>query len=439
MASVFTEKLRIYNAIQFKQSLVDPDPTNIYITYGKVNAWPNDAAPPQANSAVTTFNDVWHSMIGAKIISGNDVRHAIPRYDWSANTTFFAYDHRLPIMFEPNVKFHILTTDWNVYKCLSNNNGHVSTVMPTQTQTNTPIEEADGYVWKYMYTLTEEERLRFVTDQYIPVQTLALNNNTLQWLVQEDAIDGSIDVIKVDNPGTGYSNANNIFVTITGNGTGARAIARLNTSTNTVSSIVMTDRGVGYTFANVAITGTGSGATASAIISPSGGHGSDPLRELGGFHLVLNPRVRGTENGVIPADNDFRHIAIIQDPKLAATGNVATGRVYNQLMTLTVSSGSDNYVNDEVVYQGGSIGTATFSGRIVKWDAGNNQIKLNETVGTPISDVIIGVNSATARVIESVTDKDLREYSGDLLFVDYVKPISRAIDQTEDYKIVLKF
>jgi hypothetical protein len=440
MASVYSENLRVYNAIQFKQSLVDPDPTNIYLTFGRATPWPNDAAPPQANSSITTYNDIWSNMIGAKLISGNDVRHAIPRYDWSANTSYIAYDHRITDLFLPNTKFYVLTTDWNVYKCLSNNNSSISTVMPTQTQTNTPIEESDGYIWKYMYTLSEEERLRFMTDQYIPVQTLTLNNNRLQWLVQEDAISGSIDAIIITDTGINYTNTSNIIVTISGDGDGAEAIARLNTQSNTVSSIVMVDRGSGYTYANVAITGGGgSDATGVAVISPVGGHGSDPLRELGGSYLIINPRVRGTEDNVLPATNEFRHIALIQDPKLYSTSNIATGRVYSQVLTLTVSSGFDDYQQDEIVYQGGSLALASFKGTVVKWDAGNNQVKLINTVGTPLSDVLTGNTSATSRVVESVTNKDLLDYSGYLLYVDYIQPITRSIDQTEDYKIVLNF
>lgn len=442
MASVYSENLRVYNAIQFKQSLVDPDPTNIYLTFGRVTPWSNDAAPPQANSSVTTFNDIWNNMIGAKLISGNDVRHAIPRYDWSANTQFVAYDHRLGAseLFQPNTKFYTLTTDWNVYKCLSNNNGALSTVMPTQTQTNTPIEESDGYIWKYMYTLSDEERLRFMTDAYMPVQTLTLNNNRQQWLVQEDAIDGAINAIFVTNSGNNYSNSANVIVTITGDGVNAEAIARLNTQTNTVSTIVMVNPGYGYSRANVVVSGGGgSGANAVAIISPTGGHGSDPLRELGGSYLIINPRIRSTEEGVLPAANDFRQIALIQDPVLTSTGNTATGRVYSQVLTLTVSSGFDDYQEDEIVYQGGSLSTATFKGTVVKWDASNNQIKLTDTMGTTTSDVLTGNTSTTSRVVESITEKDLVPYSGYLLYVDYIEPITRSIDQTEDYKIVLKF
>ena len=71
MVSVFSENLRVYNAIHFKQSLVDAEPHNIYLTYGRSTPWANDSEPPQANSSVTSFNDIWQRMVGAKLISGS--------------------------------------------------------------------------------------------------------------------------------------------------------------------------------------------------------------------------------------------------------------------------------------------------------------------------------------------------------------------------------
>lgn len=444
MVAVFSENLRVYNAIHFKQSLVDAEPHNLYLTYGRVTPWANgsnDSEPPQANSSVTSFNDIWKNMIGAKLISGNDVRHAIPRNDWAANTNYAAYDHCTCslLMFQPNVKFFIVTSDWNVYKCLANNNGGLSTVMPTQIQTTTSVEESDGYIWKYMYTLTAEERIRFMTDEYIPVQTLTLNNSSLQWRVQEDAVAGSIEAVKVTDGGLDYANSSNIVITITGDGTGANAIARTNAS-QSITNIVMTDKGQNYTYADITITGGGgSGAAARVMISPPGGHGSDAMRELGGSYLILNPRIRGSEDNKLPVKNEFREIALLQDPKLAVSGNIATGRVYSQLLTITVSSGADDYQLDETVYQGGSLATSSFSGTVVNWDSGNNQLKLTSTIGTPTSATITGNTSTTTRVVESVTEKDLLNQSGHLLYIDYIQPITRSIDQTEDYKIVLKF
>lgn len=440
--SVFSENLRVYNAEQFITSVSQSGPTNIYLTFGKQTPWPNDAAPTQANSSVTVFNDVWKNMMGAKLITGNDIRHAIPRNDWSANTSYAMYDHcecslRL---FNPNVEFFVVTSDWNVYKCLSNNRNGLSTVMPTQTITNSAVQESDGYVWKYMYTVSSEERLRFTTDSYIPVRTLTVDNNSLQWQVQENAIDGGIEAVKITNVGSGYSNSSNLIVTITGDGTGAAALATINVSSNTIDQVIITNPGGGYTYADVTLTG-GGGANAAvrAMISPPGGHGKDPVRELGGSYVIMNPRLVNTEGGRLPTENEFRQISILQDPREKGSGNVATSLVYSQTLRLVTSTGSTDYVEDETVYQGTSLATAYFKGVVASWDSGNNIIKLTNTVGDPQADVLVGANSAAGRFVESITNKQLLDYSGNLLYIDNVSPIQRADDQTEDFKIVVKF
>jgi len=443
MSSVFSENLRIYNAEQFKQSISELGPTSIYLTIGKVRPWDNDAEPPQADSGVGTFNDVWQQMVAAKLIVGSDVRHAIRRINWTSDTVYDAYDHCTCtlLLFNDDVEFFVLTTDWNIYKCLYNNNGGQSTVMPTQTIVDAAVEEQDGYIWKYMYTLTAEERIRFMTDSYIPVRTLLADNNSLQWQVQESATPGSIDIIKVVNGGSNYSNASTITVTIAGDGVGATARAKINSSSNTVSSITMINRGLNYTYATISITdsGTGSNATANAVISPPGGHGSDPMRELGGSYLMLNPRMKSSEDGKISINNEYRQIALIQDPVVVGTGNIASNTVYTQVVKLTMSPSGSQFIEDEYVYQGESLLSSTFKGLVVDWNSGNNILQLTDTTGIITSVILNGATSGASRFVESITEKELRPYSGNLLYVDNIVPIERAIDQTEDYKILLKF
>jgi hypothetical protein len=280
-----------------------------------------------------------------------------------------------------------------------------------------------------------------MTPSYIPVRTLSEDNSSLQWEVQDNAIPGAIDAIKVVNGGSGYANANTILITITGDGSGANAFARINATSQTVSSIIITNPGTSYTYATVSISDSGGGANASAraMISPLGGHGSDPLTELGGSNLILNTRLRSTEGNKIPVSNQYRKIAIIQDPLESLSGNTAANVAYNQTLALTVSSGTSNFVEDEYVYQGASLATADFSGVIVEWDSSNNRMRLTNTMGTPTADVITGDTSSAVRVVESITEKELEPYSGKMLYLNYIEPIQRAVDQTEDFKFVLKF
>lgn len=444
MVGVISENLRIFNAEQFKESVSEAANSKVYFTFGRGYPWANDAAPDQANSSVTVFNDVWNNMVGAKLITGNDIRHVVPRHDWTTNTVYPAYDHCICSLrlFDPNVAFYVVTTDWNVYKCLANGNGAVSTVMPTSIATSGTSETADGYIWKYMYTISADERLKFTTDSYIPVKTLTQDDGSLQWDVQANSVPGSINVIKVTDGGSGYTNAATITVTITGDGSGAAATANVNTTTNTVSTISITNPGRDYTYADVTITvsGSGSGANARAIISPPGGHGSDPVRELGGSYLMINPRLRGSESDVLPINNEYRQISFIVDPILfGTTTNVASNTVLSQLTVLTLNGTSAEYIEDEFVYQGTSLATSTFRGRVYQWDSSNNIIKLTNTLGTPTTDILIGANSTGSRFVDSVTNPTLKRYTGELLYIDNIKPIMRDVDQTEDYKITFSF
>ena len=130
-------------------------------------------------------------MIGAKRIVGNNIRHAIPRINWISGTVYDAYDDALDSLelFDANYNFYVITSEHHVFKCLDNNGGVISTVMPNILVTTTHFQTSDGYIWKYMYSLTAEEKLRFLTTTFIPVRTIESSDNSQQWNVQENAID----------------------------------------------------------------------------------------------------------------------------------------------------------------------------------------------------------------------------------------------------------
>lgn len=442
--SVYSKNLNIYNAEQFKESVTEAANSSIYFTIGKVEAWANDSAPLQANSSVTSLYEVYRNMIGAKKITGNDMYHCIPRTDWTQGTVYDRYDHCTCslILFNANTKFFVVTPNWDVYKCISNNNGAPSQNVPTQKITTGNVQETDGYIWKYMYTISPAEQLRFTTNEYIPVKTLANDDASLQWDVQDNAIDGGLEFIQVTNGGQNYSDNTKLWITITGDGTGANAFAQTNAISNIISAIVIDRPGTGYTYANVQVhddSTTGLGAVLRAVISPPGGHGSDPLRELGGSNIMINMRLRYDENGKLPVTNDFRQVSLIKDPYIYGTSTIKTNTAFSQLTTLTLSGvGDDNFVEDEVVYQGLYPNT-TFSGIVVSWN-GSNQVKLSNTTGSVIASTLVGLTSgATGTVSIPITIPEVAPNSGQLLYIDNIKPIIRSSDQIEDFKIVLKF
>lgn len=433
--------LRINNAEQFKESVSEPEPnTKIYITFGRAIPWANDASPPNANSAIATVYELWDGMIGGKRLYGSDFSFAIPRYDWVANTVYTAYDHMNSNLF--STQFYVMTDDRGVYKCLSNNNSKVSTVKPTSLNTTDTTTTADGYTWKYMFTVEDSGILRFSTPNYIPVKTLAVNDGSLQWQVQANAQPGAIHSIQLENGGTGFSNANSIYISISGDGSYAAALPTVNTISNTVNAIVITNTGSGYTWADVVIEDSlsiGTGATARAIISPPGGHGSDPLYELGGKNVLVNARLKYDENGIFPVSNDYRQIALLKDPHVIGTSNVFSGVAFLQATSLT-TSGAGDYLLDETVYQGVSVESSTFSGKVVNWDSANSRLILINTLGTPVAaKPLIGTSSYTIQSVASITEGDLKKHSGRILYSDNFTPITRDSSQIEEFKLVLKY
>lgn len=102
-------------------------------------------------------------------------------------------------------QFYVMTEDFNVYKCIDNNNNAVSTLKPTGTSV-TPIITADSYIWKFMYNVPINLRSKFLTDEQIPVIS-ALTNQFYS--------NGTVDSIIINNKGKDYTTAT---ITITGDG-----------------------------------------------------------------------------------------------------------------------------------------------------------------------------------------------------------------------------
>ena len=162
--------------------------------------------PVPNNSIRDTDTNVYDNMIFAKRISSDDVVHMAKKNLWESNTHYTMYDH---LDGDLETKNFFITvdddTEYNVWKCLFNNSTDTinvnSTVAPSRVGSAAdlnPVETGDGYVWKYMYTITKSQYEKFATSQYVPIIA-----NTA---VIDGATRGTIEVIKVEDPGAGYDN-----------------------------------------------------------------------------------------------------------------------------------------------------------------------------------------------------------------------------------------
>ena len=426
MPSIVTSKFRVHNAQQFVESFSEASNNIMYLFVGKNTAFPDDNNPPTpVNSTANIEYTPWRDMFGAKRIQSTDVTHAIDRYNWTSGTVYDQYDDQDTNITDDD--FYVITDEYNVYKCLFNAVATASTTKPTGVST-APFTTADGYIWKYMYTVTTANALKFLTNDYIPVQTLASDDGTDQWDVQAAAVNGGIHVIKVVSGGSGYATAP--AVTITGDGTGATANSTI--VANVITRVTIITPGTGYTRATVAF--ASGAATANAIISPRGGHGADAIEELGGKFVMINSRLDGSESNTISTANEFRQVGLVRDPTLFGTTTRATASSFRQTFRYTVAN-TGNYTLDEIVTSGSN------TAFVVEWDATNSLLYTTKPLNSNFANgaTITGGSSGTSRTITAISTASLEPYSGDLLYVENRVPIARATDQIEDVKLIIQF
>jgi hypothetical protein len=195
--------------------------------------------------------------------------------------------------------------------------------------------------------------------------------------------------------------------------------------------------------------GAGTGGAVEPIISPTGGHGVDAVRELGGHYVMMNVKLEQDEGADFSVANDFREVGILKDPYNFGTTTLASSSTARQTYKMTMTSAPTTpFEVDEKITQS----TTGAVGRIVEWDAANNIIyyvqERYENYGIDAdgnltafsgSNTVTGSNSGAAAVPTTYENPELEPNSGQLLYVENRRPISRASDQTEDIKIVVEF
>lgn len=350
--------------------------------------------------------------------------------------------------------FYVRNSQDQVFKCLFNNGGAPSTVSPYiavdgQLPENPFIETADGYKWKWMFTISSGLKEKFFTKEWMPVCPCLndVNINTA------NAVDGRLDIIKIVSGGQGYlANGNSAsanIISVIGDGTGANLTAQVVNGVITKVNII--NGGSGYTKAEVVVNdvtkvvGT-SEAEIAAVIGPQGGHGSDVAKELGATSLMVSAELYADESGTIPTETsidkfDYRQIVLIQNPK-STTGDTLSNVNYSTVYVCSISSppAGVNFNLDETVYQGTSLETATFSATVVNWNSATNELWLNNIQGQfTNSEPLVGVTQTSAVTAFTLTPPTWKPYTGDMLYVENRARVVRDANQTEQIKIVLSF
>lgn len=170
MTAIITERLRrtlsqnIYNDI-------DSSANEYYIAIGKSEQWQTGSDTVRTPEVTEREERLFRYSIQAVGKVGTDFKFAVPKYNWITNTVYSGYNDNIAA--HPTTSYYVITSDRNVYVCLKqgkNANGEavVSNQKPVHTG-KTPVTMADGYVWRYLYTLSSSDFTNFVTSAYMPV------------------------------------------------------------------------------------------------------------------------------------------------------------------------------------------------------------------------------------------------------------------------------
>jgi hypothetical protein len=358
--------------------------------------------------------------------------------------------------------FYVVSSAFNVYKCLDNNSGASSTVEPTGTSTSI-LTTGDGYKWKYMYTLSAAQQTNFLSTDFMAVSTDAT--------VSSAATDGAINIVTIKSGGSSFSSTGSTITDIPIRGDGSSGTVTVTLTGDAISDVTVTNVGSGYTYAYITASdinsgtnsnGTGTGVELDCIIEPKGGHGFNAVKELGGYYIMLNTNFEAGEtsnSGDFTTANDFRRVALLRDPD--ASGSAATATTLRGTKAVLVTSPSGNFTVDEEINQA----TTGAVGKVVEWDSSNNilyyvQTRFNDEGADSNGDLtafsgtntitgqsssVTATPSSSSTTVDNVSftsgyaNSEIDSDTGDVIYVENRAPITRASDQTENVKLIIEF
>lgn len=198
MSGIFTQNIK-NKFIEEMKTDVASNTSFYYVTFGKFTEWPDDNNPPASNSSIKEAHyEVNRNILFGKRVNENNIAYIASKKTWTANTVYDYYSDRDPDLYSKN--YYVINSLNRVYKCLFNNYGGQSTIEPNLTVNNGDFNTADGYKWKYLFTVSSADRRLFSTENYFPITP----NDSVTLFAEP----GALHVIVVENSGNNYISAN---------------------------------------------------------------------------------------------------------------------------------------------------------------------------------------------------------------------------------------
>jgi hypothetical protein len=432
MPNIITKKFKIINAQNFVESFSSLGNNSLYLFLSKPSPWNLDEEIPSPVDNLGLEPSIWDNIISLKRVLPSNIINVVKRINWEAQTIYAEYSNEDENLLDKS--FYVINKDLDVYKCIDNSGGAPSQVEPTGKSLSI-FKTSDNYKWKYLYTVSTSDRLKFLTSNWMPVRT---NPD-----VAAVAKDGAIENVKILNGGTNYSIYTKVL--IEGNGTGANINAKQNLGV--IYDFAYNNTGTGYRFASATLYDpeiSGTSGNVKAIISPAGGHGYNPVQELGAHFIMLNIKSEYNEGyGDFPAGFKFRQLGLVKNPK-APSGYIANAATLSGLEGLTLASVNGSFSNNEFIEgQSSSANAYAVTSNVV---SGNGYLRYIQSFDLTknykdfaIGETIIGKTSGATAVVANTFISEVSKYSGDVIYVENKSPLTRLIDQTDNLHLVLEF
>ena len=393
-----------------------------------------------------------------------------------------------------DAKFYVMNSTYEVWKCLYNGQtpanplGQNASEEPSTASGNYNsgtglYTEATGagYIWKYMYTIPTSDVLKFLSSDFMPI---VLPTDPSRIGVGSQVVDGAIDAVLIEDAGANLPSSATLYAGIQGDGTGG-VVRFVTNGAGTITSASVQSRGSGYTYANVILSDgfvfSNSGLTSTvsvgnsargaieAILPPEGGHGSNHEQELNGKRVMTNIRLTYAEgDGDFPVDNDFRRIGLLKDPYKEGTTTFEDRSTVSGLKAIKISGATADYIADERIEQ--VQGSVTAYGTVVSWTldegsvtdgvlryyqtntehsyqgkvrdfASNGSQPITGAQSNSSGSVVTGYNGSLlgSTFVSGLAKSDIENNSGEIIYIENRRLITRAPDQIEDIKLVIEF
>jgi len=516
MAAIVTDQFRILNASNFVDNVTDSN--NSYYVFvglsnpttsgfGRATDFNTDTPSPTDN--VNYMNFVGDNMSFGKKVTSDNVRRLVRKISWSRGTKYEMYRHdysltnRSPItgstrLYDAN--YYVMNTDFKVYICIDNGSSGISTTgnASLDEPTFTDLEPSkagtsgDGYLWKYLFTVSPSDIIKFDSTDFISVSNNWSSSTDSQIAAVRDNGDSDVNnnqikKVYIDNQGVGYANGTGQEVNILGDGTGGKVV--VDVVNGKVTNAVVSAGGKGYTYGMVdlgAIGNTSASTKASLIpiIPPSKGHGSDIYKELGSDRVLVFARFDTSTTNDFPVNTSFSQIGILKNPTSigststftdptfssvgalkfsTTTGTPTIGNSVTQVVTGGTAKGfvaaydvdtkvlkfvqdRSNVLNQTSFDTTDYVGVSTFA-KVHAFASNTNQVNSSGFTGS-IDTGFTGVStnptgtkliSLDTQFTQGVSNPEINKKSGDIVYLDNRPLITRNARQKEDVKIILEF